>query len=83
MEKNENSCSILRSLELDDIEEVASEAYHQEGAGRSPREPIGILARASVICAIPHSIIDTCGTKKQGFVARALSNHRALVESVN
>jgi transposase len=43
MEKNESSCSILRSLNLDDIEEVVSEAYHQEGAGRSPRKPIGIF----------------------------------------
>ena len=43
MEKNESSCSILRSLNLDDIEEVVSEAYHQEGAGRPPRKPIGIF----------------------------------------
>jgi transposase len=28
---------------LDDIEEVVSEAYHQEGAGRTPRKPIGIF----------------------------------------
>jgi IS5 family transposase len=43
MEKNERSCSVLRSLNLDDIEEVVSEAYHQEGAGRPPRKPIGIF----------------------------------------
>src|SRR4030042_2007693 len=43
MEKNECSCSILRSLNLDDIEEVVSEAYHQKGAGRPPRKPIGIF----------------------------------------
>ncbi|MGA2683087.1 MAG: transposase, partial [Candidatus Bathyarchaeia archaeon] len=43
MEKNESSCSILRSLNLDDIEETLSEAYHQEGAGRPPRKPIGIF----------------------------------------
>ena len=43
MEKNESSCSILRSLNLDNIEEVVSEAYHQEGAGRPPRKPIGIF----------------------------------------
>jgi hypothetical protein len=42
-EKNENSCSILRSLNLDDIEETLSEAYHQEGAGRPPRKPIGFF----------------------------------------
>lgn len=28
---------------MDDIEEVVSEAYHQEGAGRPPRKPIGIF----------------------------------------
>ena len=43
MEKNESSCSILRGLNLDNIEEVVSEAYHQEGAGRPPRKPIGIF----------------------------------------
>jgi hypothetical protein len=43
MEKNEGSCSILRSLNLDNIEEVVSEVYHQEGAGRPPRKPIGIF----------------------------------------
>jgi transposase len=43
MEKNESSCSILRSLNLDDIVEVVSEAYHQEGAGRPPRKPIGMF----------------------------------------
>ena len=43
MEKTESSCSILRSLNLDDIEEAVSEAYHQEGAGRPPRKPIGIF----------------------------------------
>jgi hypothetical protein len=34
MEKNENSCSFLRSLNLDDIEETIAEAYHLEGAGK-------------------------------------------------
>jgi len=43
MEENECSCSILRSLNLDDIEAVVSEAYHQEGAGRPARKPIGIF----------------------------------------
>ena len=33
----------MRSLNLDDIEETLSEAYHQEGAGRPPRKPIGIF----------------------------------------
>lgn len=43
MEKNEGSCSILRRLNLDNIEEVVSEAYHREGAGRPPRKPMGIF----------------------------------------
>jgi transposase len=43
MEKNEGSCSILCSLELDDIEETLTEAYHKKGAGRPPRKPIGIF----------------------------------------
>jgi transposase len=43
MEENESSCSILHTLNLDDIEEVVSEAYHREGAGRPPRKPIGIF----------------------------------------
>jgi len=43
MEKNESSCSILHSLSLDNIEVVVSEAFHQEGAGRPPRKPIGIF----------------------------------------
>jgi transposase len=43
MEKNESSCSILRSLNLDDIEETLSEAYHTEGAGRPSRKPLGIF----------------------------------------
>lgn len=41
--ETESSCSILRSLKLDDIEEVVSEAYYQDGAGRPPRKPIGIF----------------------------------------
>ena len=43
MEKNESSCSILRDLNLDNIENTLSEAYHQDGAGRPPRKPIGIF----------------------------------------
>ena len=30
-------------MNLDDLEEVVSEAYHQEGAGRPPRKPLGIF----------------------------------------
>jgi len=43
MERNEISCSILRRLNLDNIEGVLSEAYHREGAGRPQRKPIGIF----------------------------------------
>ena len=48
MEKKETSCSILRSLNLDDIEELVSEAYRQEDSGRPPRKPIGTF-KASII----------------------------------
>jgi transposase len=43
MEKTESPRAILSKLDLDDIEEVVEEAYHKEGAGRSPRKPIGIF----------------------------------------
>ena len=43
MEENEGSCSILRRLNLENIEEAASEVYHRKGAGRPPRKPIGIF----------------------------------------
>jgi transposase len=43
MECKNSSCSILRSLNLDNIEEIVSEAYHKQGAGRPPRKPIGIF----------------------------------------
>ena len=44
MEKPEFSCAILSKLNLDDIEKVVKEAYHKEdGPGRPPRKPMGIL----------------------------------------
>jgi len=43
MDENESSCSILRDLKLDNIEEILSESYHQNGAGRPPRKPLGIF----------------------------------------
>jgi transposase len=43
MEKNDSSCFILRNLNLENIEEVISETYHQQGASRPPRKPIGIF----------------------------------------
>jgi IS5 family transposase len=48
MGKNESSCSILRSLNLDNIEKVVSSVYHQKGAGRPPRKPIGIFKALTV-----------------------------------
>jgi IS5 family transposase len=43
MEKSERSCLILSRLNLDDIEQVVKEAYHREGPGRPPREPMGVF----------------------------------------
>ena len=44
MEKPEFSCAILSKLNLDDIEKVVKEAYHEEdGPGRPPRKPMGIF----------------------------------------
>jgi transposase len=43
MDENESSCSILRDLNLVSIEEILSESYHQYGAGRPPRKPLGIF----------------------------------------
>jgi hypothetical protein len=53
MEKNESSCSILRSINLDDIEKTLSEVYHRDGADRPPRKPIGIF-KALVIKRVKH-----------------------------
>jgi hypothetical protein len=38
---------------LDDIEEVVNDAYHQEGAGRPPRKPIGIF-KALIVKRVKH-----------------------------
>jgi transposase len=43
MDKNWCSCSILRKLNLTDIEQTLNQAYHKEGAGRPPRKPLGIF----------------------------------------
>jgi transposase len=44
MEKPEFSCAILSELNLDDIEKVVNEVYHnEEGPGRPPRKPMGIF----------------------------------------
>ena len=43
MEKNEGSCSILRRLNLEDLENVVLEIYHHEGVDRPHRKSIGIF----------------------------------------
>ena len=43
MEKHEDVTSILSKLNLDKIEETISQPYHQTGAGRPPRKPLGIF----------------------------------------
>ena len=44
MEEPDFSCNILSKLNLDDIEKVVKEAYHQDGSpGRPPRRPLGIF----------------------------------------
>jgi transposase len=53
MENIEGSCSILRRLNLNDIETTLLDAYHKQGAGRPPRNPIGIF-KALIIKRIKH-----------------------------
>lgn len=48
MEKGECSSSILLRLDLDDVEEVVWEPYHKDGAGRPPRNPLGIFKALTV-----------------------------------
>lgn len=43
MERGESSSFVLSKLNLDDIEEVVWEPYHKDGAGRPPRNPMGIF----------------------------------------
>jgi hypothetical protein len=65
MEKNESSCSILRSLNLDNIDKVVSEAYHQEGAGRPPRKPIGMFKALIVKRVKQFALCFPCNPKKR------------------
>jgi len=41
MERHEDAVFALSKLNLDDIEKTIQEAYHQEGPGRPPRNPLG------------------------------------------
>lgn len=43
MERGERLGKVLSSLGLDDIEEAVWEAYHKDGPGRPPRNPLGIF----------------------------------------
>lgn len=43
MEKREDSSFVSSKLDLDGIEEVVGEQYDKDGAGRPPRNPVGIF----------------------------------------
>ena len=43
MEKHEDVTSILSKLDLKNIEKTIKQPYHQTGAGRPPRSPLGIF----------------------------------------
>ena len=43
MKKHEDVTSILSMINLDNIEKTIKEPYHQTGAGRPPRKPLGIF----------------------------------------
>jgi len=43
MERHEDAVFALSKLNLDNIEKTIHEAYHQEGPGRPPRNPLGIF----------------------------------------
>ena len=43
MERHEDAVFTLSKLNLNNIEKTIHEAYHQEGPGRPPRNPLGIF----------------------------------------
>ena len=43
MDEHEDVVSILSKLNLENIEKTISQPYHQTGAGRPPRSPLGIF----------------------------------------
>jgi len=43
MERHEDAVFALSKLNLDNIEKTIHTAYHQEGPGRPPRNPLGIF----------------------------------------
>jgi len=53
MEKHEDVTSILSKLNLNNIEKTIKQPYHQTGAGRPPRKPLGIF-KALMIKQLRH-----------------------------
>ena len=53
MEKHEDVTSILSMINLDNIEKTIKQPYHQTGAGRPPRKPLGIF-KALMIKQLRH-----------------------------
>jgi len=53
MEKHEDVTSILSMINLDNIEKTITQPYHQTGAGRPPRSPLGIF-KALMIKQLRH-----------------------------
>ena len=53
MEKHEDVTSILSLINLDHIEKTINQPYHQTGAGRPPRKPLGIF-KALMIKQLRH-----------------------------
>ena len=53
MEKHEDVTSILSMINLDHIEKTIKQPYHQTGAGRPPRKPLGIF-KALMIKQLRH-----------------------------
>ncbi len=53
MEKHDDVTSILSMINLDNIEKTIKQPYHQTGAGRPPRKPLGIF-KALMIKQLRH-----------------------------
>ena len=53
MKKHEDVTSILSLINLDHIEKTIKQPYHQTGAGRPPRKPLGIF-KALIIKQLRH-----------------------------
>ena len=53
MEKHEDVTTILSKLNLNNIEKTIKQPYHQTGAGRPPRKPLGIF-KALIVKQLRH-----------------------------